>query len=185
MPPPRGVEVGEGGMHFAIHRGSDVDDFKQATRKWLTDVAADFNDPIFFTALFKDRVLGQSADIIRLTPEIARVEIKRFTNRIDRTLFGRSLQRFNRRVRRIPVLECGSDRGWHCHMLIERPERILEVRFLHILRSAWSVSAWAGGFHARQGDSGAVEYLTKERSKGELETWADAIVTEAMVLDAK
>jgi hypothetical protein len=30
-----------------------------------------------------------------------------------------------------------------------------------------------------------VGYLTKERSKDELEIWSDTIVTEAMVLDTK
>ncbi|MHC1950457.1 hypothetical protein IF803_39895 [Bradyrhizobium sp. UFLA06-06] len=70
-------------------------------------------------------------------------------------------------------------------MLIERPARVLEVRFRHIVRVEWLRSPWAIGFHAREGDSGTVGYLTKERSKGELETWTDTIVTEAMVLDTK
>jgi hypothetical protein len=174
-----------GSPQYAVRSESAVEDVKQATRKWLTDAAADFNNPIFFTALFKDGVIGESGGIIRLTPDIARLEIKRFANRIDRAIFGPAVQRFNRRVRRIPVLEYGVDRGWHCHMLIERPERLLEVRFRHIVQIEWSRSPWAAGFHARAGDSGAVGYLTKERSKAELEIWSDMIVTEAMVLDTK
>ena len=70
-------------------------------------------------------------------------------------------------------------------MLIERPERVLQLRFRHVLQTEWARSPWATGFHVRAGDPGAVGYLTKERSKAELEVWSDTIVTEAMVLTTK
>lgn len=154
-------------------------------REWLAESACDFRDPIFVTWLFKDRIAGPQGGFILQSPEIARSEVKRVTNRIDRAILGPAVQRFQRRVRRIPILECGADRGWHCHMIIERPEWLLEVRFRSIINNEWSKSPWAAGFHTRDADSGAVDYLTKVRSKGKLDTWSDAIVTEAMVLDAK
>ncbi|WP_338829926.1 rolling circle replication-associated protein [Bradyrhizobium sp. 27S5] len=156
-----------------------------STREWLALFAADFHDPIFVTLVLKERMVSPVGGVILQSPEIARSEIKRFTNRIDRTIYGPGVQRYQLRVRRIPVLEYGVDRGWHCHMLIERPERVLEVRFRHIIRSEWSKSPWAAGFHTRGANSAAVDYLTKERSKAKLEAWSDTLIVEAMVLDTK
>lgn len=157
----------------------------EAARKWLAEVASDFREPIFVTWLFKDRLAAPQGGFIAQSPDIARNEVKRVTNRIDRAVFGTAVQRYQRRVRRIPILECGVDRGWHCHMIIERPEWLLEVRFRSIINEEWSKSPWAAGLHTRYADSGALDYLTKERSKGKLDTWSDAIVTEALVLNTK
>lgn len=154
-------------------------------RQWLTESASDFRNPIFVTWLFKDRVAASQGGYILQSPDIARSEIKKATNRIDRAIFGPAVQRYQRRVRRIPVLECGADRGWHCHMIMEKPERLLEVRFRAIINVEWSKSPWATGIHTRYADSGAVDYLTKERSKEKLESWSDAIVIEALVLETK
>ena len=162
-----------------------VDRVVAVAREWLVAAASDFLNPTFVTLLFKDRVAGPQGGFILQSLDVARNEIKSVTNRVDRVIYGSAVQRYQLRVRRIPVLEQGVDRGWHCHMLIERPKWILEVRFRHIIHIEWAKSPWAAGYHMRDADLGAVNYLMKERSKEKLDNWSDSIVAEAMVLHTK
>ncbi len=62
---------------------------------------------------------------------------------------------------------------------------MLDVRFLQIVKKAWSVSPWSTNFHSREVDDEGPAYLTKYRSKSELEAWTDTIVLEAVVVDTK
>jgi hypothetical protein len=180
----------EDGSHNRMenpHRSrAEAQRLQSAIQLWLEERTADFRDPLFVTLLFRDRLIGEAGDVLWLEKDVASTEIKRLGNRLDRAVYGRAVQRFNRRVRRVPVLEYGAaDRGWHCHMLVETPDGMLEVRFRHIIRTAWSKSPWAADFHARAGDAGAIDYLTKERSKERLEVWSDTIVAAATVLTTK
>ena len=88
-------------------------------------------------------------------------------------------------MRRIPFLEFGHDRGWHAHVLMECPKGMAEVRFLQIVKNAWAESPWSTNLHERTADEGAPSYLTKHRSKAQLEAWIDTIVLEAVVVDTK
>lgn len=142
--------------------------------------------PVLFISLnLKEVILTNAGTYTSLSEQIARREIELFGKRVDRAVYGRLVQRFNRRVRRIPFLEHGHDRGWHAHVLIEKPEGMIDVRFLQIVKKAWSESPWSTGFHERVADEHAAGYLTKQRSKTKLEAWTDTIVVEGVVIDTK
>ncbi|TWB07195.1 hypothetical protein FBZ96_1011013 [Bradyrhizobium stylosanthis] len=66
---------------------------------------------------------------------------------------------------------------------MECPNSISELRFRQIVRNAWAESTWGTNLHDRMADEGAPSYLTKERSKVELEAWIDTIVLEAVFID--
>lgn len=154
-------------------------------QEWVSRHTSSWTSVAFISLNFKDALRADDGTFTRLTEQIARREIELFGKRVDRAVFGRLVQRFNRRVRRIPFLEHGQDRGWHTHVLMERPGEMAEVRFLQIAKTAWAESPWSTNLHNRVADDGASGYLTKERSKSELEAWTDTIVIEAVVVDTK
>lgn len=154
-------------------------------RSWVEGHLSTWAQTPFISLNFKDARPGDAGSYILLDEHIARREIELFGKRVDRAVYGRLVQRFNRRVRRIPFLEYGHDRGWHAHVLMECPNCMAEVRFLQIVRSAWAESPWSTNLHDRMSDEGAPSYLTKDRSKAQLEAWVDTIVLEAVVVDTK
>jgi hypothetical protein len=158
---------------------------RHATRAWAEAKTACWRSVIFVSLNFRPSIRSDVGIAVRLTEHIARREIGLFGKRVDRAVYGRLVQRFNRRVRRIPFLEHGYDRGWHAHVLMEKPEEMASVRFVQIIKTAWSESPWSTGLHDRVADEGAASYLTKERSKGQLEVWTDTIILEACVVDTK
>ncbi|MET4273249.1 MULTISPECIES: hypothetical protein [unclassified Bradyrhizobium] len=152
---------------------------------WVIGHTSSWASAAFISLNFKDTLRADAGTFTGLTEQIARREIELFGKRVDRAVYGRLVQRFNRRVRRIPFLERGQDRGWHAHILMEPPDGMAEVRFLQIAKTAWAESPWSTNLHNRVADDGASGYLTKERSKSELEAWTDTIVVEAIVVDTK
>ncbi|WP_424628847.1 hypothetical protein [Bradyrhizobium sp. SYSU BS000235] len=158
---------------------------REETRRWLDDHLSGWGVTSFISLNFKEMRRCDTGAYIRLDERVARREIELFCKRIDRAIYGRLVQRFNRRVRRIPFLEFGHDRGWHAHVIIECPDAVAEVRFHHLVRKAWAESSWSTNLHDRMADEGAPSYLAKKRSKAELEAWIDTIVLEAVVVDTK
>lgn len=162
-----------------------LDTIREDLQEWMTRHTASWTSVAFVSLNFKTAIRADAGTFTPLTEQIARREIELFGKRVDRAVWGRLVQRFNRRVRRIPFLEYGQDRGWHAHVLMERPGEMAETRFLQIARTAWDESPWSTNLHNRVADEGASGYLTKERSKAELEAWTDTIVIEAVVVDTK
>ncbi|MGM4965772.1 hypothetical protein AB7714_19910 [Tardiphaga sp. 1201_B9_N1_1] len=154
-------------------------------RSWIEERLAGWGPAVFISLNFKDSRLADSGSYMRLTEQVARREVELFGKRLDRLIHGRLVQRFNRRVRRIPILEYGYDRGWHAHVFAELPAKMGELRFRKALREAWSVSLWSTSIHQREADADGAAYATKFRSKGEFEAWTDTIILEAVVVDTK
>jgi len=154
-------------------------------RSWVEERLSSWGPTLFVSLNFREALTGEAGHRLLLDEHTARREIENFGKRVDRMVYGRLVQRFNRRVRRIPFLEYGHFRGWHAHALLERPSHIAEVRFRQIVRKAWAESPWSTDLHERVADEGAPSYLTKDRSKAELEVWIDTIVLEAVFLDTK
>lgn len=155
------------------------------TQSWVQGELSTWSDTSLYSLNFKEAVQGDNGCRVRLSEQIARREVELLCKRVDRAIYGRLVQRFNRRVRRIPFLEYGHDRGWHAHILMERPAHMVEVRFSQIVKNAWAESPWSTNLHQRTADDGASSYLTKDRSKAEFEAWIDTIVLEAVFLDTK
>ena len=160
-------------------------DIRLAVKDWTEQQISQWPSVKFLTLNFKMKVMTSTGHLVGLDEQTARREIKKFGNRVDRAVHRNLVQRFNRRVRRIPFLEYGQDRGWHCHILMEMPVDMADVRFHQIVKEAWSKSAWSADLDDRAGDDMASRYLTKYRSKSELEAWSDTIVLEAVVVSTK
>lgn len=176
MKPPSGFGGGAAGNGRAL-RGS--------IQAWIEAETSSWHSVIFASLNFRPSLRDDAGQTVRLNEQVARREIELFGKRVDRAVHGRLVQRFNRRVRRLPFLEHGNDRGWHAHILMERPEGMADVKFLQIIKRAWSESPWSTGLHDQMADEGAAGYLTKARSKSELESWTDTIILEAVVTDTK
>lgn len=158
---------------------------RSSLQDWVDDKTAGWSSVAFATLNFKSALLNDTGNMLRLDQMIARRAIVLFGNMLDRAVHGRLVQRFNRRVPRIPFLEYGADRGWHCHVLIEPPYSMTPGLFDDLIRTTWAKSPWATTCHIRGADSGAADYLTKGRSKDALEVWSDTLIVEAVVLRTK
>jgi hypothetical protein len=167
----------------------DRDHLTNATRAqvqaWVEQETSTWRSTEFVSLNFKLTNRIEAGTFVRLNEQIARKEIEKFGKRLDRAVHGHLVQRFNRRVPRFPFLEHGADRGWHAHILFEKPEGMMDVRFHSIVRDAWSESPWSTTFHSRQADSHGPEYLAKVRSKSMFEIWTDTLVVEAIVFRTK
>ena len=167
------------------NRTESVQAMRADLQEWIQRHTSTWNSVVFISLNLKEAIRTDAGTYTSLSEQIARREIELFGKRVDRAVYGRLVQRFNRRVRRIPFLEHGDDRGGHAHVLIEKPEGMVAVRFLQIVKKAWLESPWSTGLHERVADEQAAGYLTKQRSKTELEAWTDTIVLEGVVIDTK
>ena len=138
-------------------------------------------------ATLNGRSLVQANDGTFLTANESwvRQSIVHFGNLVDRAVHGRLVQRFDRRVPRLPFLEWGADRGWHFHVLIEPPYFMTRQAFIEIIEKSWSNCEWGSTCHFRDADEGSAGYVTKDRSKSALEAWTDTLVVEGVVLRTK
>jgi hypothetical protein len=163
----------------------DLQSMRANLHEWVQQQTSSWNSVAFVSLNLKNAVRTDAGTYTSLNEQIARREIELFGKRVDRAIYGRLVQRFNRRVRRIPFIEYGHDRGWHAHVLMETPDGMVDVRFHQIVKNAWSQSPWSTTLHNRVADEEGPGYLTKYRSKSELEAWMDTIVLEAVVIDTK
>ena len=158
---------------------------RSATKAWFEEEIARWNRVALISLNLKASIRSDAGQVVHLDEHTARSEVKKFGNRVDRAVHGILVRRFNRRVPRVPFLEYGQDRGWHCHILMEVPAGMADVRFHQVVKEAWSSSPWSSDLDNRPGDDRAVGYLTKYRSKSEMEAWSDTIVVEAVFLRTK
>jgi hypothetical protein len=166
--------------------GWTSNDLRMAWAEWCRAEVASWSSVHFVTLNFRASILVDAGAFVRLDQLRARAEVKRFGNRVDRAAFGNQVKRFNKQILRVAVLEYGMDRGWHCHLAMEKPPEMAEVRFVKVLKEAWSKSDWSSGPpDVRGAETDLVGYLTKYRSKAEMESWSDAIIPEATVTRTK
>jgi hypothetical protein len=152
---------------------------------WVQSVTALWGACWFVTLNFRMTAPNDAGGFARLTESIACGAVVDYLKRIDREVHGRLVQRFNRRVPRIPFLEHGAERGWHSHILIEGPYSMQESIFHHVLRECWVRSPWGSMCHIRPADAGAASYSTKSRSKAVMEAWTDTLIVEGVYLRTK
>ena len=173
-----GREMGGGVKHAALTTRHEL-------RAWANEEVASWSSAMAVTLNLRSHATTDAGAITRLDEGTAKRAIVLFGNMLDRAIHGRLVQRFGRRVPRIPFLEYGADRGWHCHVLIEPPYMMSPENFADLIRKIWASSLWATTCHIREADDGAAGYLTKARSKHALEVWSDTLIVEAVVLRTK
>lgn len=154
-------------------------------REWVTREIATWSSIIFVTLNCRSSVRTAAGNFIRPNEAAVRKSITLSCNMLDRSVHGKTVQRFGRRIPRIPFLEYGHDRGWHCHVLIEPPYFMPRGAFIEKVRQSWEKSPCGSTCHVRDGDAGSADYVTKARSKDLLEVWSDTLIVEAVVLRTK
>lgn len=154
-------------------------------REWVTREIATWSSMIFVTLNCRASVRTAAGTFIRPDEAFVRKSIVLSCNMLDRAVHGKTVQRFGRRIPRIPFLEHGHDRGWHCHVLIEPPYLMSREAFIEKVRQSWEKSPCGSTCHVRDGDNGSAGYVTKARSKDPLEVWSDTLIVEAVVLRTK
>ena len=161
-------------------------DLRLGWAEWCHPQVAQWSSITFVSLNFKSSLWSNAGQLVHLDEQIARNEVRKFGNRVDRVAYGNSVRRHDKRVCRIPFLEHGQDRGWHCHLVMEKPPGMADVRFGEILRDAWTQSGVvrrASGYpRSRRIIAG---YATKYRSKSEMEAWSDTIIVEAVAVRTK
>lgn len=152
---------------------------------WVTQETSSWSSTIVVTFNCRTKVQNATGRYIQPDEALVRKSITLTCNMIDRAVHGKKVQRFSHRIPRIPFLEFGADRGWHCHVLIEPPYFMRRETFVDTVRQCWEKSPCGSTCHVRDGDEGSAGYLTKVRSKDALEVWTDTLIVEAVVLRTK
>ncbi len=154
-------------------------------RHWVTQETSSWSSTIVVTLNCRAKVRTAAGMLIPPDEAYVRKSIALACNMLDRAVHGKTVQRFGRRIPRMPFLEFGHDRGWHCHLLIEPPYFMPREAFIESVRRSWERSPCGSTCHVRDGDEGSAAYVTKARSKKALEVWSDTIIVEAVVLRTK
>lgn len=154
-------------------------------RKWVVEETGIWTSMIVVGLNCRSTVRADDGMFIKATEGRVRPSVVHFGNLVDRAVHGRLVQRFDRRVPRLPFLECGADRGWHFHVLVEPPYFMTRQAFIGIIEQSWNRCEWGSTCHIRDGDEGSAGYVTKGRSKSALEAWTDTLVVEGVVLRTK
>jgi hypothetical protein len=157
----------------------------QELGRWVQKETGTWSSTMVVTLNCRAKVRTATGSYINTDEAIIRKSVTLACNRLDRSVYGKRVQRFGRRVPRIPFLERGHDRGWHCHVLIEPPYFLPREAFIERVRQSWERSPCGSTCHFRDGDEGSAGYLTKTRSKDALEVWTDTLIAEAVVLRTK
>lgn len=168
----------EGGAADAALHASEL-------KKWTVEVTTPWTSMMVVGLNCRSALRTDDGRFVEATEGRIRTSVVHFGNLVDRAVHGRLVQRFDRRVPRLPFLECGADRGWHFHVLIEPPYFMARQAFIEIIEQSWSRCEWGSTCHFREGDEGSAGYVTKDRSKSALEAWTDTLVVEGVVLRTK
>lgn len=168
----------EVGAHTALMTASELSQWvKKETETWLSKMVVTLN--------CRAKVHNDAGGFINPDEALFRKSVTLACNMLDRSVHGKTVQRYGRKVPRLPFLEYGHDRGWHCHLLIEPPYFMPREAFIEKICECWKKSPCGSTSHVRDGDEGSAGYLTKARSKDTLEVWTDTLIVEAVVLRTK
>jgi len=94
--------------------------------------------------------------------------VKHFTNRLNKSVFGNSFYRYGKRLKGWYVFEGGKYKHPHIHAIIERPERINKYQFSDLIIKCWMETKFGYG-HNRVAETydypKRVNYMLKSYSK--------------------
>lgn len=104
---------------------------------------------------------------IALTEQSASQNFRHFLNKLNRSAFGKSAQRFARGVAVIPVLEGSTGKRLHYHAMIDCPRSDLIADFPIVVAQAWRSTQWGYDQVVVEpgADRGWLSYMTKLRDK--------------------
>lgn len=139
---------------------------KDALRTWLLSQMQDFQ--FAATLTIKQTLTVKNANGVykrKLRREDCNAIAKRFTQKLNREVFGNAARRYGKGLRYIVTVEgCKGDKNLHLHMAIGNyPKSYLPMQFTGMVKNAaQSVSELDEQLSVAVMDSGWMEYITKE-----------------------
>jgi len=136
------------------------------------------HNPLLVTFTLKQKVSFTSnvgVCLIDLDEVRLRTNFRHFSNRLNKKVYGKSFERFGKRIKMI-VVEEGGKNGirLHQHTVIETPPHIDQQQFKTLIRNIWTNRTLWGynNIHfdvpnETKGDvEGWINYITKSKTKG-------------------
>jgi hypothetical protein len=83
---------------------------------------------------------------VRLTPEIARRQVRWLLRNVDKAVYGNDFKRLGSRTSRLVVIE-GIDgfKRLHAHLAVGVPNGFSPVKFLELFENFWARANWGYG----------------------------------------
>ena len=112
---------------------------------------------------------------LRLTPERASQNLGHFLKLLNKRVYGSAHARYKHRIPVIPILEGGTSKRLHYHLMIDCPRDELKPIYPELIRSLWGRTRWG---HQQidiqaDADSGWINYISKLRDKPSFEDSID------------
>ena len=129
-----------------------------------------WTNPFGITLTLKQQVNFQKLDLTS-----ASANIRHFTNRLNRMIFGSSAQRYGKGIKIFPVIEKSADDRLHIHAVIDCPDHIDNSSFNDKINQAWSKTNFGYRHTHIQPirDDGWSLYITKFDQKAEYDLAID------------
>ncbi len=112
--------------------------------------------------------LKQCVDGTFLDEIKASQNLRHFMNRLNSSVFGKAYQRFQKRLRVIPVLERSSTNRLHYHLILQSPYPHDPIKAVALIEDEWGKTRF--GYRQthvhQQIDHGWTDYITKSASDG-------------------
>ena len=146
---------------------------KNAVRSWLTGLSFDYQFAVTLT--FKQSIpvlTNRGAHIRKLKREHCDAIAKRFTQKLNRQVFGKAAERYNKSLRYIAIVEGQrSAKNLHLHLAIGGlPQSYLPHQFNYMVINAVSRVRELDAEHNVQiMDTGWFDYITKELGRHDTE----------------
>lgn len=104
-----------------------------------------WNAPFAVTLTLKQGLMleGDYGKIyVKLTPERASQNLNHFLNLLNKQVNGKAHSKFKVHIPVIPILEGGSGKRLHYHLMIDCPRDDLKDGFPYLIQSLWKRTRW-------------------------------------------
>ena len=129
---------------------------------------ADLENTLAVTLTMKQKKDAEYLDLYN-----SKKNFRHFMNRMNERVYGNAFKRFQKRIGVIPVIEFSQNNRLHYHLVMERPERVSEVLFPHMIESCWRKTRF--GHHQvdiqKTYSSEWIDYITKFKSSDDQVDW--------------
>lgn len=140
---------------------------QNSLRQWV-DIDR-WNYPFGLTLTLKQRIWidnDRGRHGVTLTPEDGSRNLRHFLNILNKQVYGSSSQRHGKGLPVLPVLEGGSSKRLHYHLIIDCPRDDLIEVFPTMIVLAWRRTLWGyDQTDVKPCDQGWLNYITKLRDK--------------------
>jgi len=117
--------------------------------------------------------LKQFAENQPINPMLSSQNLRHFLNMLNRKCFGKSSQRFGKRLRVLPVLERSKSGRYHYHLTLQNPFTKSPHKFESLIEETWQKTRFGyNHIHIdRLVDWGWIDYTTKLNTKDDSVDW--------------